>query len=175
MADNSLFCEDLLFESRDQKKWAQAQLERMEALAIDGPDGPEDGEEWDDWTPPLIPMNRAERFAYEQGFLKKDGWRVSYQIDLERIRFLSDGDGDPRMVAQFVRQFFERWRSDGIFVLGYAETSLGYATKKEPGTFGGGGLVVNVKEIREFNVYDWLAETAREMGDKEITEEKTNE
>ena len=82
------------------------------------------------------------------------------QVELRdgTLWFCAEESGDPRAVAEFVRDFLKRFRPNDSFSLEYALT----CSKPRLDGFGGGAVFVTAVEIEHMDTAAWLAERCRE-------------
>lgn len=81
------------------------------------------------------------------------------EIEIEdgTVWFHSDDSGDPKFVAEFVRDFLKRFRPDDCFALEYALT----CSKLRLDGFGGGAAFVTAERIEWTDTAAWVEERRR--------------
>jgi len=127
--------------------------------------------EWEtlsEWVAPVIETpnfseKRWRKLLREQPWRDKehDELRCNFTVEREGedVFFGEDESGDVDAVAKYVQAFLKKHRTEGYFIMGFADT----CDKSRPGGFGGGAVLVTTREISFINSYTWIDEQVKKM------------
>lgn len=136
MANNyCLFSEMLTDLTKEEYEWIKKELEGPELL---------DEQELEAWR-------KAHPWVIDDsdfpGFCRQFECRLDNSTHFQRLWIYAEEYGNPLMVAQFVQSFLKKFRPESYWTITWSET----CSKPRVGEFGGGGVFVTAKRIRDMS------------------------